>query len=54
MPADILKMITKRLRIPAQVVENVGNRLDRPVVSGVFAREKVVTERFRDEERTLD
>ena len=54
MPKEIREVISERIIFPEKIIEDVGDRLHRTVMPGIFAREKVMTKGFEDEERASD
>ena len=53
-PEQTRQVITERVRVPDEIVEEVGDVLDRPVMRGGTVESEIMAERFRKKERTLD
>jgi hypothetical protein len=47
-------MVAVRIGVPNQVIEDIRDSLDGPVVAGEGIGEEVMAECFRNQERTLD
>jgi hypothetical protein len=54
MPEDIREMVPVTFGVPDQVIENVRDVLERPIVTGVGVRKEVMAECFQNEQRTFD
>ena len=47
-------MVSVGLGVPNQVIENVGDVLQGPIVPGVGIGKEIMAERFQNQERALD
>ena len=47
-------MVPVTVSVPKQVIENVGEILDGPIVPRIGIGKEIMTERFQDQERALD
>ena len=54
MPQDTREMESVAFGVPNQVIENIGEILDWPVVPSVRIGKEIMAERFQDQERALD
>jgi hypothetical protein len=54
MPENIREMEAVGIGVPNQVIENVGDVLDRPVMRGEGIEKEIMPERLQDEDRAFD
>ena len=54
MPENIREMEAVGIGVPNQVIENVGDVLDRPIMGGEGIEKEIMPERLQDEDRAFD